>query len=68
MLDIEFSSRRNFIRLGGLSALGLGLPTFLQARGQSATQKQSRAKSVILVYLGGGLSHHDRGYFKTYSA
>jgi len=53
-------SRRDFVRVGGISALGLGLPAMLraEARGESAGPK-ARAKSVILVYLGGGLSHHD---------
>jgi hypothetical protein len=54
-------SRRDFLRVGGLSALGLGLSSLLQAesaQGQEAAPK-ARAKSVLLVYLGGGLSHHD---------
>lgn len=53
-------SRRNFLRVGGLSALGLGLSSFLQAEAiQANDAPKARAKSVLLVFLGGGLSHHD---------
>jgi hypothetical protein len=51
------SSRRDFLRVGGLGALGL--PALLRAEAQGRTTATSRAKSVILVYLGGGISHHD---------
>ena len=50
------TSRRSFLRIGALAPLGLSLPRLLAA---DATGKSSRAKSVILVYLGGGISHHD---------
>jgi hypothetical protein len=54
-------SRRDFLRVGALAGLGLTLPALL--RGQAARaagpKKGPRAKSVLLVYLGGGLSHHD---------
>ena len=49
-------SRRNFIRVGTLAPLGLALPQLLAS---AADAKRARAKSVILVFLGGGLSHHD---------
>ncbi len=49
-------SRRNFIRVGALAPLGLSLPQLLAAE---ANSHRARAKSVILVFLGGGLSHHD---------
>jgi hypothetical protein len=55
MLDIVLG-RRAFLRLGSLAGLGLSLPTLLRA---GSTQHKTRAKSVLLVYLGGGLSHHD---------
>lgn len=54
------ATRRDFLRVGSLGLLGFSLPGLLrlqQARG--ADQPPARAKSVILVYLGGGLSHHD---------
>jgi uncharacterized protein (DUF1501 family) len=66
MLDITFGrrshrcdgvTRRDFLRVGGLGALGLSLPQMLQCEAQAATSVKKR--SVLLVYLGGGLSHHD---------
>jgi uncharacterized protein (DUF1501 family) len=54
-------SRRDFLRVGALGAMGLSLPGLLRAEAQAAPGKHSgaRAHSVILVYLGGGMSHHD---------
>jgi hypothetical protein len=56
-------SRRDFLRVGGLGMLGLSLADMLriEARGkeQGAAKSSPRAKSIIMVYLGGGLSHHD---------
>ena len=49
-------SRRSFVRIGGLAPLGLSLPQLMAVE---AGAKPARAKSVILIYLGGGLSHHD---------
>ncbi|MBM3983326.1 MAG: DUF1501 domain-containing protein [Planctomycetes bacterium] len=71
MLDIVLSrapesgcsapTRRNFLRAGALA--GLSLPTLLRAEASAANKKQpakgARAKSVVLVFLGGGISHHD---------
>ncbi len=75
MLDISLSNRRStlcsgvtrrdFIRVGALAPLGLSLANLLSwekaraATGATAALKAPRAKSVLLVYLGGGLSHHD---------
>ena len=69
MFDMSFGSpqqrcdgvsRRDFLRVGTLTALGLTLPRLLAAEAdEQSTRRQARAKSVILVYLGGGLSHHD---------
>ncbi len=56
-------SRRDFLRVGALA--GLSLPALLRAEANAAGKKDgslakgARAKSVVLVYLGGGLSHHD---------
>ena len=50
-------SRRDFLRIGALAPLGLTLPQLLAA--EKAGAGKARAKSVILVYLGGGISHHD---------
>jgi hypothetical protein len=63
-------SRRNFLRVGGLSVLGLSLPGLLSLQARAAAQQAAgesdapapikpRARSVLLVYLGGGISHHD---------
>src|SRR5215207_1891731 len=68
MLDIVFGnkanrcdgvSRRDFLRVGAVGALGLTLPSLLKAQASTPTRSSARAKSVILVFLGGGLSHHD---------
>ncbi|MFM7075108.1 MAG: DUF1501 domain-containing protein [Planctomycetaceae bacterium] len=51
------ATRRHFLRVGGLAPLGLALPALLEA--EAAASAPARARSVILVFLGGGLSHHD---------
>jgi len=63
------TSRRNFIRVGALAPIGLTLANLLaleRAGGSTprsqipiAPRRTPRAKSVVLVFLGGGLSHHD---------
>src|SRR5262245_13834111 len=47
-------SRRDFLRVGAVGSLSL--PALLHA---DATRQAARARSVLLVFLGGGLSHHD---------
>lgn len=72
MLDLSLSnkrsqlcngvSRRNFVRIGALAPLGLSLPQLMAADAAGTADirvRSARAKSVILIYLGGGLSHHD---------
>jgi hypothetical protein len=54
--------RRDFLQVGALAAFGL--PSLLRAEagadeGGSADRPRPTARSAILVYLGGGLSHHD---------
>ena len=49
--------RRDFLRVGGLAAFGL--PSLLRAEAMAKGSDAPTAKSVILLYLGGGLSHHD---------
>jgi hypothetical protein len=52
-------SRRSFLRIGGLAAggwAGLNLGELLRAE---ETGKRRSHKAVIMVYLSGGLSHHD---------
>src|SRR5213595_1304630 len=63
MIDIHFA-RRDALKVGALAGLGLSLPSLLRAetndaRFSTGRKAGPRAKSVILVYLGGGLSHHD---------
>ena len=58
-------SRRELLRIGGLSAMGLSLPTLLQARdelppGILPTDKTfGRAKNVIFLWLQGGPPQHE---------
>jgi len=52
--------RRDFLRVGALSALGLDLPTFLAAQARAsdylAGGERARAKACILLFLSGGPS------------
>ena len=53
-------TRRGFLQVGGLTFGGLGLSDLLrlEARGESRSTARSH-KSVILVYLSGGMAHQD---------
>ena len=48
--------RREFIRIGSLGPLGIGLGDYLSLRAQSPTQSD---KSCIMIVLDGGMSHLD---------
>jgi hypothetical protein len=50
-------SRRSFLQIGGLSLGGLTLPQLLRA--EKKTGSASSQRSVIMVYLSGGLAHQD---------
>src|SRR4051794_3870012 len=50
--------RRSFVQAGALSALGLSLPHYLSLQAAQKPTK-ARAKSVLLIYTMGGISHHD---------
>ena len=53
-------TRRDFVRIGGLSAMGLGLGSFFGLQSAAAVQKlsiEAKAKSCILIWLEGGPSH-----------
>jgi hypothetical protein len=52
-------SRRDFLRVGAVGGLGLTLPALLGSEARAEERHGARAKSVLLVYLGGGLTHHD---------
>ena len=51
-------SRRQFIQLGGLSALGLGLPSLLASQ-QAQAASARKEVNCILVWMLGGPSHID---------
>ena len=53
----ERMTRRNFVQIGGLGALGLTLPDLLWAT--DTHRSAAPARSAILIWLNGGLSHHD---------
>ncbi len=55
--DCASPSRRNFLQVGGLATLGLGLPDYLRAAEKSPAKKT--ATRCILIWLQGGPSHHD---------
>src|SRR5438270_1607104 len=50
-------SRRNFLKIGGLGALGLSLPNLLASEARAGIRNSH--KSVILIYLVGGPPHQD---------
>jgi hypothetical protein len=52
-------SRRSFLRVGALTALGLSLPDWLRARAGAAASGSGRDVSCILLWLQGGISHID---------
>lgn len=53
-------TRREFLRVGGLSALGLSLPTLLAAETRAASERpRARAKSCVLLFLAGGPSQFE---------
>jgi uncharacterized protein (DUF1501 family) len=49
-------SRRSFLQIGSLALGGLTLPKLFEAEAASGRRSQ---KSVIMVYLSGGLAHQD---------
>jgi len=52
-------SRRQFLRVGGLSAFGLTLPNLLAARASAPAAAPKKAKNCILMWMQGGPSHID---------
>ena len=58
--DCTGQTRRTFLRVGGLSAFGLTLPTYLRARAAAeAAARPPRRSRCILLWMQGGPSHHD---------
>ncbi|HEX4591803.1 MAG TPA: DUF1501 domain-containing protein [Gemmataceae bacterium] len=61
-VDCSGSTRRDFLRLGGLAAFGLTLPAALRMRAAAATAATSESRtppSCILIWCEGGPSHID---------
>src|ERR1044071_3550785 len=52
-------SRRSFLRAGGLAFGGLALSDFFRLKAQGSVTSERRARSVIMICLGGGPSHVD---------
>ena len=53
-------SRRGFLQVGAIPGLGIGLADLLRGQASAAGSAHApKAKSVILVWLQGGVSHHD---------
>jgi uncharacterized protein (DUF1501 family) len=51
--------RRELLRAGAVSLLGLGLPELLRAREASSTSHSARAKACILLFMWGGPAQQD---------
>lgn len=52
-------SRREFLRIGGLTTLGLTLPHLLQQEASASEVRPVRARNCILIFMEGGPSHID---------
>lgn len=52
-------SRRGFLQAGALALGGLALPDFLRLKAHGAVSTGGKARSVIMICLGGGPSHID---------
>ena len=59
--DCTGLSRRSFLRVGGLAALGLSLADFLRVRALAAPDRTAPKKTIncILLWMQGGPSHLD---------
>src|SRR5947209_7059346 len=57
--NCEGVSRRELLKVGALSFFGLSLPQFFAMRSAAAAGLETRAESVILLWLAGGPSHLD---------
>ena len=53
------ATRRSFLQVGSLAVGGLSLADLFAAEAASKTPTQVRHKSVIMVYLSGGMPHQD---------
>ncbi|MBL8795179.1 MAG: DUF1501 domain-containing protein, partial [Planctomycetia bacterium] len=55
----ELITRRRMLQVGLLGGLGLSLPQWLCHEARGETNRFARAKSVIFLWLQGGVSHHE---------
>jgi hypothetical protein len=56
----RFINRRQWLRIGGLGAMGLNLSNLLRARADTGPRRaKSTIDSCILIFYYGGPSHHD---------
>src|SRR6478672_4691751 len=51
--------RRDFLKVGALTGLGLTLPNFLKMSQAGMVNSNGKAKAAIFVNLGGGPTHMD---------
>jgi hypothetical protein len=58
-LNASGIQRRDFLQVGALAGIGLGLPQYAAMAAEGAVQGTARAKAAIFVRLGGGPSHMD---------
>lgn len=58
-LNCDGIPRRDFLRVGALAGIGLGLPEYLALAGGGAVNGNPKARAAIFVRLGGGPSHID---------
>mgnify|MGYP002623302768 CR=1 FL=1 len=52
-------SRRDFLQVGALGALGLGLPAYLDAKEKGVVKKEHDERAVIMIFNLGAPSHLD---------
>ena len=57
MLSLQYS-RRDFLR-SSVGLAGLTLPTFFKAQAKSGDRHPRKAKSCIIIYTWGGMSHYE---------
>ncbi|MGB0774880.1 MAG: DUF1501 domain-containing protein [Akkermansiaceae bacterium] len=59
----SYNSRREFLHVGVLAGMGLTLPKFLEMQAQGAQKhyesKEGKAKSVIQIFLPGGMAQQE---------
>jgi uncharacterized protein (DUF1501 family) len=59
MRDCEGIRRRDFLKIGALSGLGLTLPGLFAAQARAGQSAKKKDVNCILIWTHGGTSHHD---------